>query len=163
MPCWSVRCQLTILLDIPLLAFPRTCCGLGERDVPPDASISQKGEGIHELQAVPEENVPPISEDTANDQSQLERSSSAPKANFDKDATHLYPYKPGERVLVRVKVIPRGGVGKLLRSWRGPFEVRETKQGGRWYILENGMITHYERLKPSLRVLCTRSVTSCNQ
>ncbi len=70
------------------------------------------------------------------------------KRNFDKDATHLYPYKPGERVLVSVKVIPRGGVGKLLRSWRGPCEVRETKQGGRWYILENGMITHYERLKP---------------
>ncbi len=70
------------------------------------------------------------------------------KKNFDKDATHLHPYKQGERVLVSVKVIPRGGVGKLLRSWRGPFEVREVKQGGRWYILENGMITHYERLKP---------------
>ena len=51
-------------------------------------------------------------------------------------------------MLVSVKVIPRGGVGKLLRSWRGSFEVKESKQGGRWYILENGMITHYERLKP---------------
>ena len=70
------------------------------------------------------------------------------KRNFDKNAVHLHPYKPGERVLVSVKVIPRGGVGKLLRNWRGPFEVKETKQGGRWYKLENGMIAHYKRLKP---------------
>ena len=70
------------------------------------------------------------------------------KKNSDKDAIHLHPYRPGKRVLVSVKVIPRGGAGKLLRNWRGPFEVKEAKQGGRWYILENGMITHYERLKP---------------
>ena len=72
------------------------------------------------------------------------------KKNFDKDAAHLHPYRPGERVLVSVKVIPRGGVGKLLRNWRGPFEVKEAKQCGRWYILESGMITHYEHLKPCI-------------
>ena len=54
------------------------------------------------------------------------------KRNFDKDATQLNPCKPGERVLVSVKVIPLGGVVKLLRSWRGPFELQEAKQGGRW-------------------------------
>ncbi len=70
------------------------------------------------------------------------------KRNFDKNAVHLHPYKPDEKVLVNVKVIPRGGVGKLLRAWRGPYTVKEVKQQGRWYILDNGMITHYERLKP---------------
>ncbi len=70
------------------------------------------------------------------------------KRNFDKNAVHLHPYKPDEKVLVNVKVIPRGGVGKLLRAWRGPYTVKEARQQGRWYILDNGMITHYERLKP---------------
>ncbi len=30
----------------------------------------------------------------------------------------------------------------------GVFKVKEVHQGGRWYILDNGMIVHYERLKP---------------
>ncbi len=60
----------------------------------------------------------------------------------------MHPFKQGDEVLVSVKVIPRGGVGKLLRSWRGPFKVSEARQEGRWYILDNGMITHNERLKP---------------
>ncbi len=42
-------------------------------------------------------------------------------------------------------MIPRGGVGKLLRSWRGPFEFSEASQEGRWYILDNGTITHFQR------------------
>ena len=68
------------------------------------------------------------------------------KKNFDKNAVHIHPYKAGEKVLINVRVIPRGGVGKLLRAWRGPYEIKEVKQGGRWYILDNGMIIHYERL-----------------
>ncbi len=44
--------------------------------------------------------------------------------NFDKNAIHLHPYEPGEKVLVNVKVITRGGVGKLLRARRGPYTVR---------------------------------------
>ena len=60
----------------------------------------------------------------------------------------MHPFKQGDEVLVSVKLIPRGGVGKLLLSWRGPFKVSEARQEGRWYILDNGMITHYERLKP---------------
>ncbi len=69
------------------------------------------------------------------------------KRNYDQDAVHLHPYK-GDQVLVSVKVIPRGGVGKLLRLWRGPFAVKHSRHGGRWYILDNEMIVHYERLKP---------------
>ncbi len=49
--------------------------------------------------------------------------------------------------VVNVRVIPRGGVGKLLRARNEPSEVQDVKQGCRWYILENGMITHYDRLK----------------
>ncbi len=54
------------------------------------------------------------------------------KRNYDQDAVHLHPYKEGDQVLVSVKVIPRGGVGKLLRLWRGPFAVKHSRQGGRW-------------------------------
>ncbi len=70
------------------------------------------------------------------------------KRNYDKDAVHMHPFKQGDEVLVSVKVIPRGGVGKLLRSWRGPFKIQEVRQDGRWYILDTGLITHYEKLKP---------------
>ena len=47
------------------------------------------------------------------------------KRNYEKDAVHMHPFKQGDEVLVSVKVIPRGGVGKLLRPWRGPCKVSE--------------------------------------
>ncbi len=50
--------------------------------------------------------------------------------------------------MVLVKVVPRGGVCKLLRAWRGPYKVANVRQERRWYILDNGMVTHYGRLKP---------------
>ena len=55
---------------------------------------------------------------------------------------HMHHFKQGDEVPVSVKVIPRGGAGKLLQSWRGPFKVSEARHEGRWYISENGMITN---------------------
>ena len=49
---------------------------------------------------------------------------------------------------MHVKTIPRGGVGKLNRSYRGPFLIHKVNQGGRWYTLDNGYAAHFERLKP---------------
>ncbi len=60
----------------------------------------------------------------------------------------MHPFKERDEVQVSVNVIPRGGVIKLLRSLRGPSKVSEVRREGRWYILEIGMITHHERLKP---------------
>ncbi len=45
--------------------------------------------------------------------SNIRQSQIRQKRNYDQDAVHLHPYKEGDRVLVSVKVIPRGGV--LLR------------------------------------------------
>ncbi len=53
------------------------------------------------------------------------------KKNYDKDAVYLHLHEVSDPVLVCVKVIPRGGVGELLRAWRGPFKVKEVHQGGR--------------------------------
>ncbi len=50
--------------------------------------------------------------------------------------------------MVLVKVVPKGGMGKLLRAWRGPFTINEVKQQGRYFILHSGMVAHYERVKP---------------
>ncbi len=50
--------------------------------------------------------------------------------------------------MVLVKLVPRGRVGKMLRAWRGPYKIAKVCQDGRWYILGNGMVAHYERLKP---------------
>ena len=70
------------------------------------------------------------------------------KRNYDKATGFQKPHKEGDAVMVLLKVVPRGGVGKLLRAWRGPYKIAKVCQDGRWYILNNGMVTHYERLKP---------------
>ncbi len=70
------------------------------------------------------------------------------KKNFDKNVTRLRKYAVGDQVMVLVKVVPKGGKGKLLRAWQGPFTINEVKQQGRYFILDSGMIAHYERVKP---------------
>ena len=50
--------------------------------------------------------------------------------------------------MLLVKVVPRGGMGKLIRAWRGPFTITEVRQQGRYYILGEGIVAHYERIKP---------------
>ncbi len=70
------------------------------------------------------------------------------KKNFDKNITRLRKYAVGDQVMVLVKVVPKGGMGKLLRAWRGPFTISEVKQQRRYFILDSGMKAHYERVKP---------------
>ncbi len=69
------------------------------------------------------------------------------KRNFDKTTGHQVPFKEGDVVMMHAKIVPRGGTSKLLRAWRGPYVISQVCQGGRWYILQNGAMTHYERLK----------------
>ena len=37
---------------------------------------------------------------------------------------------------------------KLLKKWRGPFQITEVHQGGRFYRLSTGRAAHYENIKP---------------
>ena len=78
----------------------------------------------------------------------IKRAQIRQKMNYDKHAKKSIPYKVGDRVMLLVKTIPRGGSAKLNRAWRGPFSVDQVKQGGRWYVLDNGYAAHFERLKP---------------
>ena len=70
------------------------------------------------------------------------------KRDFDKRVPHQVPYRVDDMVMVHSKIIPRGGTGKLLTAWRGPYKIAKVCQEGRWYILDNSMLTHYDRLKP---------------
>ena len=54
----------------------------------------------------------------------------------------------GEQALVFVDVVPRKGVPKLTRKWRGPFRCVDIWDNGRNYKFENGMIAHAERVIP---------------
>ncbi len=70
------------------------------------------------------------------------------KRDFDRRVPHQQPYRMDDMVMVHSKIIPRGGTGKLLRAWRGPYKIAKVCQEGRWYILDISMLTHYDRLKP---------------
>ena len=56
------------------------------------------------------------------------------KRNHDKRMKGTKPFEIGDYVWVFIKVLPRGGTGKLLRGWRGPFQVIEKHQEGRKVI-----------------------------
>ena len=46
------------------------------------------------------------------------------------------------------EVVPPKGTKKLLKKWRGPFQITEVHQGGRFYRLSTGRAAHYENIKP---------------
>ena len=46
------------------------------------------------------------------------------------------------------EVVPPKGTKKLLKKWRGPFQITELHQGGRFYRLSTGRAAHYENNKP---------------
>ncbi len=104
--------------------------------------VPETRDGILELQGVSAKHLSQIRQNSADSQGSCKGGPDCKKQNYDKDDVHMLPFKQGDEVVVSVKVIPRGGVGMILRSWRGPFKVSEVRQEGRWYILENGMITH---------------------
>ena len=57
-----------------------------------------------------------------------------------------YPY--GDYVWVFQEVVPPKRTKKLLKKWRGPFQITEVHQGGRYYRLSTGRAAHYENIKP---------------
>ena len=57
-------------------------------------------------------------------------------------------YSVGDYVWVFQEVVPPKGTQKLLKKWRGPFQITEVHQGGRFYRLSTGRAAHYENIKP---------------
>ena len=45
-------------------------------------------------------------------------------------------------------MVPPKGTKKLLKKWRGPFQITEVHQGGRYYRLSTGRAAHDENIKP---------------
>ena len=46
------------------------------------------------------------------------------------------------------EVVPPKGIKKLFKKRRGPFQITEVHQGGRFYRLSTGRAAHYENIKP---------------
>ena len=46
------------------------------------------------------------------------------------------------------EVVPSKGNKKLFKHRRGPFQITEVHQGGRFYRLSTGRAAHYENIKP---------------
>ena len=45
------------------------------------------------------------------------------------------------------EVVPPKGTKKLFKRWRGPFQITEVLQGGRFYRLSTGRAALYENIK----------------
>ena len=70
------------------------------------------------------------------------------KRRFDKRTANAKAYSVGDYVWVFHEVVPPKGTKKLLKKWRGPFQITEVHQGGRFYRLSTGRAAHYENIKP---------------
>ena len=70
------------------------------------------------------------------------------KRRFDKRTADTKAYSVGNYVWVFQEVVPPKGTKKLLKKWRGPFQITEVHQGGRFYRLSTGRAAHYENIKP---------------
>ena len=70
------------------------------------------------------------------------------KRRFDKRTADAKAYSVGDYVWVFQEVVPPKGTKKLLKKWRGPFQITEVHQGGRFYRLSTGRASHYENIKP---------------
>ena len=46
------------------------------------------------------------------------------------------------------EVVQPNGTKTLLKKWRGPFQITEVHQEGRFYRLSTGRAAHYENIKP---------------
>ena len=71
-----------------------------------------------------------------------------PKRRFDKRTADAKAYSVGDYVWVFQEVVPPKGTKKLSKKWRGPFQITEVHQGGRFYRLSTGRAAHYENIKP---------------
>ena len=70
------------------------------------------------------------------------------KRRFDKRTAEAKAYSVGDYVWVFQEVVPPKGTKKLLKKWRGPFQITEVHQGGRFYRLRTGRAALYENTKP---------------
>ena len=70
------------------------------------------------------------------------------KRRFDKRTADVKAYSVGDYVWVFQEVVPPKRTKKLLKKWRGPFQITEMHQGGRFYRLSTGRAAHYENIKP---------------
>ena len=70
------------------------------------------------------------------------------KRRFDKKAADAKFYSVGDYVSVIQEVLPPKGIKILLKKRRGPFQITEVHQGGRFYRFSTGHATHYECFKP---------------
>ena len=57
-------------------------------------------------------------------------------------------YSVGDYVWVFQEVVPPKGTKKLLKKWRGPFQITDVHQGGRFNRFSTGRAAHYENIKP---------------
>ena len=70
------------------------------------------------------------------------------KRRFDKRTADAKAYSVGDYVWVFQEVVPPKGTKKLLKKWRGAFQITEVHQGGRFYRLSTRRAAHYENIKP---------------
>ena len=56
-------------------------------------------------------------------------------------------YSGGYYLRVFQEVVPPKGTKNLLKKWRGPFQITDVNQGGR-FRLSTGRPAHYENIKP---------------
>ena len=70
------------------------------------------------------------------------------KRRFDKRTADARAYSVGDYVWVFQEVVLPKGTKKLFKKWRGPFQITEVHQGGRFYRLSTGRAAHYENIKP---------------
>ena len=70
------------------------------------------------------------------------------KRRFDQRNANAKVYSVGDYVWVCQEVVPPKGTKKLVKKWRGPFQITEVHQGGRFYRLSTGRAAHYGNIKP---------------
>ena len=70
------------------------------------------------------------------------------KKKFDKRTADAKAYSVGNYVWVFQEVVPSKETKKFLKKWRGPFQITEVHQGGRFYRLSTGRAAHYKNIKP---------------
>ena len=70
------------------------------------------------------------------------------KRRFDKRTADAKAYSVGDYVWVFQEVVPPKGTKKLLTKWRGPFQITEVHQEGRFYWFSIGRAAHYKNIKP---------------
>ena len=67
------------------------------------------------------------------------------KRRFDKRTADAKAYSVGD---IFQEVVPPNETKKLLKKWRGPFQITEVHQRGRFYRLGTGRAAHYKNIKP---------------